>query len=202
MQRRKIFNDGTKPVPRKTTSCSLFRSQRLREENEENMCHTDLYAYIKVFGSDYQREKLIRLKSKVRRKDLLTLYREVHDGGGGNGGDNGGNGGNGGNNNYFKGTDFLYAKQAWDLSKSDDYMRDITKLYKGWIERGFDPNKFEWERLQFQVERIITDRKKYGGTSNASLRQYDQAFVDIFEEHMWSAEVTRQLLKQFFKTNF
>ena len=95
---RKNFTGIT--VPKKTTSCSLFRSQRFVEQPEEDMCHTDLYAYIKVFGTDDQRRRLVLLKSKVRRKHLLLLYREVRDNNGPRGGGNNNNrpGGGGGNN--------------------------------------------------------------------------------------------------------
>jgi hypothetical protein len=98
---RKNFTGIT--VPKKTTSCSLFRSQRFVEQPEEDMCHTDLYAYIKVFGTEDQRRRLVLLKSKVRRKHLLLLYREVRGnnrpGGGGINNNNNRPGGGGINNN-------------------------------------------------------------------------------------------------------
>ena len=67
-------------IPHKTTSCSVYTSQRTRALPDEQMCHPDLYAYIKVFGNEAQRNALVNLKSKVRRKHLLPLYLEVKAG--------------------------------------------------------------------------------------------------------------------------
>lgn len=90
-------------VPHKTTSCSVYSNQRRDALPDDQMCHSDLYAYIKVFGNADQRNALVNLKSKVRRKHLLPLYLQVKDGAprnnNGNGNDNGNNNGGAGNNN-------------------------------------------------------------------------------------------------------
>ena len=84
-------------VPRKTTSCSVYSDRRTEELPDDQMCHSDLYAYIKVFGNEDQRDALVNLKSKVRRVHLLPLYLQVKAGRNNNGGP--GNGGPGNNNN-------------------------------------------------------------------------------------------------------
>ena len=84
-------------IPHKTTSCSEYTRQRTEELTDDQMCHPDLYAYIKVFGNEDQRFDLVNLKSKVRRKHLLPLYLDVKAGRpNGNGNNGGGNNGNNG----------------------------------------------------------------------------------------------------------
>jgi hypothetical protein len=64
-------------IPFKTTSCSVHTAERLHALPDHAMCHSDLYAYIKVFGNESQRIQLVNLKSKTRRLHLLPLYRQV-----------------------------------------------------------------------------------------------------------------------------
>lgn len=64
-------------IPFKTTSCSVHTAERLHALPDHAMCHSDLYAYIKVFGDESQRIQLVNLKSKTRRLHLLPLYRQV-----------------------------------------------------------------------------------------------------------------------------
>lgn len=71
------LKDSKINIPRKTTSCSTYTHSRHDAIDEQDMCHPDLYAYIKVFGTDPQREELVRLQSKTRRVHLLPLYRKV-----------------------------------------------------------------------------------------------------------------------------
>lgn len=66
-----------KPLPLQTTSCSVYTHSRYDALDEKDMCQPDLYAYIKVFGNNLQREALVNLRSKTRRAHLLPLYREV-----------------------------------------------------------------------------------------------------------------------------
>jgi len=81
-------------VPHKTTSCSVYSNQRRDPLPDDQMCHSDLYAYIKVFGNADQRNDLVNLKSKVRRKHLLPLYLQVKAEVPRNNNDNGGRGNN------------------------------------------------------------------------------------------------------------
>lgn len=64
-------------IPFKTTSCSVHTAERLHALPDHAMCHSDLYAYIKVFGNEAQRIQLVNLKSKTRRLHLLPLYHQV-----------------------------------------------------------------------------------------------------------------------------
>jgi len=187
-------------VPTKTTSCSLFRSQRLEEEPEKNMCHTDLYAYIKVFGNENQRERLVNLKSKVRRIHLLELYREVRGRGGGGGGGGGGGfpgGGGGGNNNnnnnnnynnknnnpaYFTSNSYIFSRDTYTLSKDPNYIDKLSNLLP--VLKPADRKK-----LLFQLRRFLAAREEYGTSPDL-----DAVFTPSFPP-----SATRNMLKHYLR---
>jgi hypothetical protein len=137
------------------------------------MCHTDLYAYIKVFGTDEHRARLIELKSKVRRVHLLPLYREVL------------------NFDYFTSGSFMLSRLAYDMSKNADYKNGLATLVPG-----LDPETAKM--LVFQVERIVESRN--GITSNRSRKEYEKTLTEVFSDPpVYSAEDVRVFLKGLFQ---
>jgi len=213
---RKNFTGIT--VPKKTTSCSLFRSQRFEAQPEEDMCHTDLYAYIKVFGTEDQRRRLVLLKSKVRRTHLLPLYREVRDNNGPRGGGNNNNnnrpGGGGGNNpgggagngrrggggngprgggrgvldDYFTSDSYMLSRTAYALSKDPNYRNKLAKILPG-----MDPARRN--TLMFQFGRLMESRIEYG-----TLEDYERGMKPVLGDPPdYSASDTRKILKQLFR---
>jgi hypothetical protein len=218
---RKNFTGLT--VPKKTTSCSLFRSQRFVEQPEEDMCHTDLYAYIKVFGTEDQRRRLVLLKSKVRRTHLLPLYREVRDNNGPRGGGNNNNnnrpGGGGGNNpgNNPRGGGAINPRGGGagksprgggkgvldDYFTSDSYMLSRTAYdlskdpnYRNKLAKilpGMDPARRN--TLMFQFGRLVESRIEYG-----TLEDYERGMKPVLGDPPdYSASDTRKILKQLFR---
>lgn len=181
MNRPTRKNFTSRKIPQKTTSCSLFRSQRFNKESEEDMCHTDLYAYIKVFGTDEQRERLVQLKSKVRRTHLLPLYREVL------------------NNrivpdredDYFTSTDYDMSRLAYMLSKNADYKNILAKILPELLPEVANA-------LVFRVERFIESRR---GITNTGLRQnYENTLNKMFANTpAFSAENIRDYLEGVFR---
>jgi hypothetical protein len=168
---RKNFTSRT--IPQKTTSCSLFRSQRRNEELEKDMCHTDIYAYIKVFGTDEHRARLVELKSKVRRVHLLPLYREVL------------------NFDYFSSEDFMLTRAAYELSKNANYKNELANLVPGLDAKTA-------KVLVFRVERLVESRN--GINNNRSRKAYEKTLAEVFSDPpVYSAEDVRAFLKGVFQ---
>jgi hypothetical protein len=205
-------------IPHKTTSCSVFSTQRSREMAEEDMCHTDLYAYIKVFGNENQRRRLVELRSKVRRKHLLPLYREVrrnNNGGNNNGGNgknnrnnnggngknnrnnNGGNGknnrnNNGGNNNgssYFKSNEFLNYRLAYALFSDPDLKQKLNIFYNKYGEK--------WTlNLWSNIVRITETISSY--ETDEERAQFEEGLKEFIIHEQYPARQTRQFLRTLF----
>jgi hypothetical protein len=164
----------------------------LEEEPEKNMCHTDLYAYIKVFGNENQRERLVNLKSKVRRIHLLELYREVRGrGGGGGGGGGGGNNNNNNNNNYnnknnnpayFTSNSYIFSRDTYTLSKDPNYIDKLSNLLP--VLKPADRKK-----LLFQLRRFLAAREEYGTSPDL-----DAVFTPSF-----TPSATRKMLKHYLR---
>jgi hypothetical protein len=199
-------------IPHKTTSCSVFSTQRSREMAEEDMCHTDLYAYIKVFGNENQRRRLVELRSKVRRKHLLPLYREVrrnNNGGNNNGGNgknnrnnNGGNGknnrnnddknNNGGNNNgssYFESNEFLNYRLAYALFSDPDLKQKLNVFYNKYGEK--------WTlNLWSNIVRITETISSY--ETDEERAQFEEGLKEFIIHEQYPARQTRQFLRTLF----
>jgi hypothetical protein len=213
-------------VPTKTTSCSLFRSQRLNEELEENMCHTDLYAYIKVFGSENQREQLVNLKSKVRRTHLLQLYRQVRGRGGGNnpggnnpGGGGGGNpgggefpggGGNRGNNPGGGGGEFPGGGGSENkfTPENDYFTSDNFSLSRGAYELSklSNPDEGFLEAVQrWNLNKLEEKKLKFRLGRLLVYKEYDESYYESYfgpvfsDPPVYSVSYVRSFLQDIFK---
>ena len=167
-------------VPHKTTSCSVYTNQRKDPLPDDQMCHSDLYAYIKVFGNADQRNALVNLKSKVRRKHLLPLYLQVKDGAPRNNGQGNNNNGQGNNGNGGPGrrpgkepvlgdvntTNAAYYRSRLKNNERQEYDDAIQTLF----------SKRDYNSIINKSEKFNRARNLYPGNKS----EFDEIITEMF----------------------
>jgi hypothetical protein len=165
-------------IPHKTTSCSVYSNQRTEELSDDQMCHSDLYAYIKVFGNEDQRIQLVGLKSKVRRQHLLPLYIQVKAGRPNNNNRGPGNNGGGNNNNGAPGrrigkepvivntTNAAYYRSRLKNTERQEYDEAIQTLF----------SKRNYNSIVNKSEKFNRARNVYPGNKS----EFDEILVEMF----------------------
>lgn len=186
-------------VPHKTTSCSVYSNRRTEELPDDQMCHSDLYAYIKVFGNAEQRNALVNLKSKVRRRHLLPLYLQVKAGARRNNNNNGpgNNNGSGNNNNNGPGrrpgkepvqantTSAAYYRSRLNNQEKAEYDRVIQELF----------SKRDYNSIVNKAKKFNKARNVYPGDK----KEFDEILEEMFSNE---SQITKNQRESFLRDLF